>query len=80
MKIKNKLVILILIASIVLSMYTGGWLLFLKPIFTVYNLFYIGELTGGIIFKTIVECIFAPIVSWIIFGIGYIISMVIINI
>lgn len=53
-----------IIGGIVLSIYVGGWLLFIKPIVALCAAYDVGTLTGSIIGWTIFEClVLAPIVA-----------------
>lgn len=53
-----------IIGGIVLSIYVGGWLLFIKPIVALCAAYDVGTLTGSIIGWTIFEClVLAPIIA-----------------
>ena len=53
-----------IIVGIVLGIYIGGWLLFIKPIIAVCAAYAAGTLTGSMIGWTIIKClVFAPIAA-----------------
>lgn len=56
----------VMIISIMLSLYVGGWLLFIKPIFDCAVAFDAGLLTGVMIAITVFKCFVAPIIGWLI--------------
>lgn len=71
---RNFISTLILIASIVVAAYVGGWLMFIKPLLAVAAAYDAGVLTGMIIVKTIIKCIFASFAGAAISTIGCLIS------
>lgn len=71
----NKLFsVLFLLVGIFGGLYVGGWIMFIQPILEACKVFDSGLLTGTIVGITILKCIFASFVGWIIFTIGYCIS------
>lgn len=59
-----------IIVGIALSIYAGGWLLFIKPIITVCAAYDAGTFTGSMIGWTIIKClVFAPIVAKVIMNV-----------
>ena len=69
---------IVVILSVVLGLYVGGYLMFIKPIAACLVAFDTGVLTGSMIGWTIVKCIFAGTAGGLIFAIGYYIAMVLI--
>ena len=62
---------LIGIGGMILGIYVGVWLLFIKPILVCCNAFDLVTLTGSMIGITIIKCIFAtPVGMFIITRIG----------
>lgn len=60
-----------IIVGIALSIYTGGWLLFIKPIIAVCAAYDAGTLTGSMIGWTIIKClVFAPIAAKVIMSVA----------
>ena len=62
--------ILLFIASMIGGLYVGGWLLFIQPILDACKAFDEGILTGSIVVITVVKCVCASTVGWLIFAIG----------
>ena len=61
---KETLFWITIIVGIALGIYTGGWLLFIKPIIAVCAAYDAGTLTGSMIGWTIIKClVFAPIAA-----------------
>ena len=59
-----------IIVGIALSIYAGGWLLFIKPIITVCAAYDAGTLTESMIGWTIIKClVFAPITARVIMNV-----------
>lgn len=71
--------IIIFIASCLLGLYVGGWLLFFKPISDAITAYNTDVLTGITIILTIVKCIIAWPICGIIEYTGLIIAMFIAN-
>ena len=67
---------LVLIGSIVGGLYVGGWMMFIQPIIEACKAFDAGTLTGLIVGTTVLKCIFASAVGWIIVWIGSAIATV----
>ena len=61
---------LIIIISLLMGLYVGGWLMFIKPIIEMCKAFDAGTLTGLMIGITAIKCIFAATVGCIIYYIG----------
>lgn len=60
-----------IIVGIALGIYTGGWLLFIKPIIAVCAAYDAGTLTGSMIGWTIIKClVFAPIAAKVIMSVA----------
>ena len=60
-----------IIVGIALSIYTGGWLLFIKPVSAVCAAYDAGTLTGSMIGWTIIKClVFAPIAAKVIMSVA----------
>lgn len=69
-----------IIIGIVLSIYTGGWLLFIKPIIAVCTAYDAETLTGSMIGWTIIKClVFAPIVAKVIMNVALTIAKAILD-
>ena len=61
-----------IIVGIALGIYTGGWLLFIKPIIAVCAVYDAGTLTGSMIGWTIIKClVFAPIAARVIMNVAF---------
>lgn len=56
-----------IVASAVVSLYVGGWLMFIQPILEACEHFDAGTLTGAIIGTTVLKCIFAGTVGGIVY-------------
>ena len=71
-KEKVRLVIggIIIVGSIVAAAYVGIWEMFIGPIIEACKAFDAGTLTGLIVGKTVIKCIFASTVSGLILWIG----------
>lgn len=67
---------IVVVLSVVLGLYVGGYLMFIKPIVACLVAFDTGVLTGSMIGWTIVKCIFAGTVGGVIFIIGHYIAMI----
>ena len=63
---KSILAVLVFILGVVLAGYTGGWLLFIKPIIDCCKAFDAGSLTGLMVGITVLKCVFASAVASII--------------
>lgn len=60
-----------IIVGAALGIYTGGWLLFIKPIIAVCAAYDAGTLTGSMIGWTIIKClVFAPIAAKVIMSVA----------
>lgn len=70
---------IIFITGVIYGVYVGGWLMFIEPIIDFVHAFDAGNLTDKIIVSTILKCTFAGTVGTIIFYIGYLISMIILD-
>lgn len=71
---RNFIAVVILIMSIVVAAYVGGWLLFIKPLLAAAAAYDTGVLTGTIIVKTIIKCVCASFAAGVISTIGFLIS------
>lgn len=68
---KETLFWITIIVGIALCIYTGGWLLFIKPIIAVCAAYDAGTLTGSMIGWTIIKClVFAPIAAKVIMSVA----------
>jgi hypothetical protein len=79
LKMKNNylrvlLGLLLIAIGVILALYVGGWLLFIKPILAACAAYDTGTLTGVIVGKTVLKCIFASeiggFIAWIFAVIG----------
>lgn len=69
-----------IIVGIALSIYAGGWLLFIKPVIAVCAAYDAGTLTGSMIGWTIIKClVFAPIAAKVIMNVTLTIAEVILD-
>jgi hypothetical protein len=69
-----------IIVGIALSIYTGGWLLFIKPVIAVCAAYDAGTLTGSMIGWTIIKClVFAPIAAKVIMNVALAIAEAILD-
>lgn len=66
--------------GIILGIYVGGYLMFVRPIVDCLIAFDLGTLTGSMIGWTIAKCIFAGTASGVVIGIAYIITMILFHI
>lgn len=57
----------LMIYGVFSGLYVGGWLMFLKPILIAITAYDTGTLTGMIIFSTVIKCIFASAIGFLIF-------------
>ena len=69
--------IIIGLAGLLLGLYVGGWVLFVKPILLACKAFDAGMLTASIVGMTVIKCIFASVVGSLIAGVAYIVIMII---
>lgn len=68
---KETLFWITIIVGAALGIYTGGWLLFIKPIIAVCAAYDAGTLTGSMIGWTIIKClVFAPIAAKVIMSVA----------
>lgn len=69
-----------IIVGIALGIYTGGWLLFIKPIIVACAAYDAGTLTGSMIGWTIIKClVFAPIAAKVIMNVALAIAEAILD-
>lgn len=66
--------------GVILGLYVGGWLMFVKPILAACALLDSGMLTGGILGMTIIKCLLASVVGWIVFYVTALIGTIIASI
>ena len=71
---------LLILAGIICGLYTGGWIMFIKPIIEACKAFDSGTLTGLIVGVTILKCIFATTVGYMIIYVGAIIGTILKNV
>lgn len=81
LKMKPRTIIgfIIIVASFILAGYVGIWEMFIGPIIDACKHFDAGTLTGLIVGKTVLKCIFASTVSSLIVWFGYITGITIIK-
>lgn len=65
---------IVFISSVVSSVYVGAWLMFIKPIIEVCKAFDAGTLTGLLVGTTVLKCLFASVVGWIIVYVGSVVA------
>lgn len=73
------LAVLIFFVGIFAACYTGGWVLFIKPIIECCKAFDAGTLTGVMVGVTVMKCIFAGTVAGVIVWISSIIAGIVGN-
>lgn len=61
---------IIMLATIIGSIYVGGWLMFIKPIIDACKAFDAGTLTAAMVGIAFLKCFFAGVVGTIIFYVG----------
>lgn len=76
---KSILGILLIVAGVIGGLYVGGWLMFIQSIIGACKAFDAHTLTGVIIGWTIIKCMFASFVGYVVFCIGYIPGMFLLN-
>ena len=77
-KVRTVLGVLIMVVGFALAGYIGIWEMFIGPIIDACKHFDAGTLTGLMVGKTIIKCIFASTVSSLIAWLSYITGMSII--
>lgn len=77
-KVRTVLGVLIMVVGFAIAGYMGIWEMFIGPIIDACKHFDAGTLTGLIIGKTVIKCIFASTVSSLIAWVSYITGMSII--
>lgn len=63
----KKLGFLFIIVGIILALYVGGWMMFIQPILACAVAFDMGLLTGTMIASTVLKCVFASFVGYVVF-------------
>ena len=77
---KDVLFWITIIIGVILGIYVGGWLLFIKPIVVTCAAYDAGTLTGSMIGWTIIEClVFAPIAAKVIMNVALTIAKAILD-
>jgi hypothetical protein len=77
---KDMLFWITIIIGIILGIYVGGWLLFIKPIVVACAAYDAGTLTGSMIGWTIIKClVFAPIAAKVIMNVALTIAKAILD-
>ena len=77
---KDVLFWITIIIGIILGIYVGGWLLFIKPIVVACAAYDAGTLTGSMIGWTIIKClVFAPIAAKVIMNVALTIAKAILD-
>ena len=74
-KVRTVLGVLIMVVGFAIAGYIGIWEMFIGPIIDACKHFDAGTLTGLIIGKTVIKCIFASTVSSLIAWVSYITGM-----
>lgn len=69
-KFKMYVGVFIFIASVLLGIYFGGWIMFIQPILEACKAFDTGTLTAVMVGTTIIKCIFASTVGGLIVWLG----------
>lgn len=77
-KVRTVLGILIMVVGFAIAGYMGIWEMFIGPIIDACKHFDAGTLTGLMVGKTIIKCIFASTVSSLIAWLSYFVGMSII--
>ena len=77
-KIRTVLGVLIMVVGFAIAGYMGIWEMFIGPIIDACKHFDAGTLTGLMVGKTIIKCIFASTVSSLIAWVSYFVGMSII--
>ena len=77
-KVRTVLGVLIMVVGFALAGYIGIWEMFIGPIIDACKHFDAGTLTGLMVGKTIIKCIFASTVSSLIAWLSYFVGMSII--
>ena len=54
---------IVFIIGVIVSLYVGGWVMFIQPIIDACKHFDAGTLTGAIVGATVLKCIFATTVG-----------------
>ena len=65
---------IVFIGSAVGGVYVGAWLMFIKPIIEACKAFDAGTLTGLLVGTTVLKCLFASAVGWLIVYVGSIVA------
>lgn len=68
---------IVFIIGIIVSLYVGGWVMFIQPIMDACKHFDAGTLTGAIIGATVLKCIFATTVSSLLIWLSSFISAIV---
>lgn len=77
-KVRTVLGVLIMVVGFAIAGYMGIWEMFIGPIIDACKHFDAGTLTGLMVGKTIIKCIFASTVSSLIAWVSYFVGMLII--
>lgn len=67
----------IIVGSIILGLYVGGWIMFIKPIIDICMAFDSGTLMAIMVGISVIKCIFASAVGGLITYLGMVIGTVI---
>lgn len=65
---------IVFIGSAAYGVYVGAWLMFIKPIIEACKAFDEGTLTGMLVGTTVLKCLFASLVGWIIVYVGSVVA------
>ena len=65
---------IVFIGSAVYGVYVGAWLMFIKPIIEACKAFDAGTLTGLLVGTTVLKCLFASFVGWLIVYVGSVVA------
>ena len=65
---------IVFIGSAAYGVYVGAWLMFIKPIIEACKAFDAGTLTGLMVGTTVLKCLFASAVGWLIVYVGSVVA------
>lgn len=68
------LAVLMFIVGIVAACYLGGWVMFIKPVIDCCRAFDGGTLTGLMVGVAVLKCIFAGMITSIVFWVGSLVA------
>lgn len=71
---KNVVSWIIVIIGVLAGLYVGGWILFIQPIIMTCKAFDAGTLTAVMVAVTVLKCLFASAVGYVIVWVGFTIA------